>query len=72
MAITVRLTEEQEEQLGELMKLTGKATKSGAVEYMIENGKDLIENNKRFCEIKKLEKEMVLIKETIAELLTSK
>jgi hypothetical protein len=72
MAITVRLTEEQETKLSELMKLVGKATKSGAIEYMIENGKEIIESESKFRKIKALEEEIKLKEKEIAKIKTSK
>jgi hypothetical protein len=68
MAITIRLTDEQEIQLQTAMELTGQATKSKAVLYMIENSKELIGSTMAFKQIKKLEYEIETRKELIARL----
>ncbi|MDI5854077.1 hypothetical protein [Shewanella xiamenensis] len=72
MAITVRLTEEQEEQLQDMMELLKQATKSGAIIYMIENSKEIIKNHQAFCEIKRLEAEVKELEKMIAKVKTGK
>lgn len=44
MAITLRLTDEQEQALERLMELTGQATKSKAILHMVENAEYYITN----------------------------
>ncbi|WAX22041.1 hypothetical protein spd_00009 [Shewanella phage Dolos] len=58
MAMVLRLNEEQEAQLNELMKDIGEATKSKAIIYMIENSKEILKNHKAFIELKELEAEI--------------
>lgn len=48
MAITIRLTDEQETSLQKLMEATGQATKSKAIIYMIEHGVKLIEARQNY------------------------
>ncbi|MDH0448717.1 hypothetical protein [Shewanella sp. GD04112] len=72
MAITVRLTEEQEKQLQDMMDLLKQATKSGAIIYMIENSKEIIKNHQAFCEIKRLEAEVKDLEKMIAKVKTGK
>ncbi len=52
MALPIRLTEEQEKQLSELMITTGKKTKNGCIVWLIENGKQLIEDAEKHKEIR--------------------
>lgn len=68
MAFTVRVTEEQEKQLDELMALTGQATKAGFVLYIIENGKEIMKNDSKFRRIKTLEEEIKLKEKEIAKI----
>ena len=68
MAFTVRVTEEQEKQLDELMALTGQATKAGFVLYMIENGKEIMKNDSKFRQIKALEEEIKLKEKEISRI----
>lgn len=72
MAFTVRVTEEQEKKLDELMELTGEATKAGFVLYIIENGKEIIKNDANFRRIKELEDEIKIIEIIIANLKAGK
>ncbi len=51
MALTIRLTDEQEEKLQKLMEATGEATKSKAIIYMIENGEKLIRTRQEYNEL---------------------
>lgn len=51
MAITIRLTDEQEKMLQRVMKQTEQATKSKAIIYMIENGEKLIKTRKEYNEL---------------------
>ncbi|TVL11310.1 hypothetical protein AYI92_21075 [Shewanella xiamenensis] len=51
MALTIRLTDEQEEKLQKLMEATGEATKSKAIIYMIENGEKLIKARQEYNEL---------------------
>ncbi|QYJ87856.1 hypothetical protein K0I73_09445 [Shewanella mesophila] len=52
MAITIRLNEKQEQQLQEAMKLTGEATKSKTILYLIENAKRHITDRKELNELR--------------------
>lgn len=72
MAFTVRVTEEQEKQLEELMSITEQATKAGFVLYIIENGKEIIKNDNKFRLIKALEEEVKLKEKEIAKIKTGK
>jgi hypothetical protein len=58
MAITIRMSEEQEKLLELTMELTGEKTKSKAILYLVENSKELIRNSNNFKKIKELEKEI--------------
>jgi uncharacterized protein (DUF1778 family) len=51
MEITIRLTDEQEKLLAEAMELTGEATKSKTVIYLIENAKKHIKERKELNEV---------------------
>ncbi|MEL4257703.1 hypothetical protein AAEH95_21545 [Shewanella xiamenensis] len=68
MAMVLRLNEEQEKKLEELMKEVGEATKSKAIIYMIENSKEILKNNKIYNEIVKLEEEIKEAERKIAKL----
>lgn len=68
MAFTVRVTEEQEKQLDELMELTGQATKAGFVLYMIEHSKEILKNDAAFKAIKALEEQIKNAEKEIAKL----
>ncbi|WP_445945660.1 hypothetical protein [Shewanella sp.] len=72
MAITIRLTDEQERQLQEAMELTEQATKSKAVLYMIENSKELISSAIALKQIRQLESEIGAKEKMIAKLKTGK
>ncbi|MDH1316662.1 hypothetical protein N5C36_21570 [Shewanella xiamenensis] len=72
MAITLRLSEEQEAQLQEMMEQTGQATKSKAILYMIENSKEILKNDAAFRAIKTLEDEIKIAEKKIAKLKTGK
>ncbi|MCT8866960.1 hypothetical protein [Shewanella xiamenensis] len=72
MAITLRLSEEQEVQLQEMMEQTGQATKSKAILYMIENSKEILKNDAAFRAIKTLEDEIKIAEKKIAKLKTGK
>lgn len=72
MAFTVRVTEEQEKQLDELMALTSQATKAGFVLYMIENGKEIMKNDNKFRRIKALEEEIKLKEKEIEKIKAGK
>ncbi|MCT8878646.1 hypothetical protein [Shewanella xiamenensis] len=68
MAMVLRLNEEQEKKLEELMKEVGEATKSKAIIYMIENSKEILRNNKVYKEIIRLEEEIKETEKKIAKL----
>jgi ABC-type phosphate/phosphonate transport system substrate-binding protein len=68
MAMVLRLNEEQEKKLEELMKEVGEATKSKAIIYMIENSKEILRNNKVYKEIVRLEEEIKETEKKIAKL----
>jgi hypothetical protein len=72
MAITIRMTEQQEKLLEEAMQLTGEATKSKAVLYMIENSKELISSAIALKQIRQLESEINAKEKMIAKLKTGK
>ncbi|MCU8107437.1 hypothetical protein L5M38_23385 [Shewanella sp. SM101] len=72
MAFTVRVTEDQEKRLEELMSITEQATKAGFVLYMIENGKEIIENDSKFRRVKGMEEEIKLKEKEIAKIKTGK
>lgn len=72
MAITLRLSEEQEAQLQVMMEQTGQATKSKAILYMIENSKEILKNDAAFRAIKGLEEEIKIAEKKIAKLKTGK
>ncbi|MEL4302587.1 hypothetical protein ACE02Z_13360 [Shewanella xiamenensis] len=72
MAITLRLSDEQEVQLQEMMEQTGQATKSKAILYMIENSKEILKNDAAFRAIKTLEDEIKIAEKKIAKLKTGK
>lgn len=68
MAMVLRLNEEQEKKLEELMKEVGEATKSKAIIYMIENSKEILRNNRVYKEIVRLEAEIIETGKKIATL----
>lgn len=68
MAMVLRLNEEQEKKLEELMKEVGEATKSKAIIYMIENSKEILRNNRVYKEIVNLEEEIKEAEKKIAKL----
>lgn len=68
MAMTLRLDEEQEKKLEELMKEVGEETKSKTIIYMIENSKEILKNNRIYKEILKLEEEIKEAEEKIKKL----
>lgn len=68
MAITIRLTEEQELLLSEVMELTGQATKSKAILYMIENAKSIIKNDSSYRKIQRIEEEIEIKRKEIAKI----
>lgn len=68
MAMTLRLDEEQEKKLEELMKEVGEETKSKTIIYMIENSKEILKNNRVYKEILKLEEEIKEAEEKIKKL----
>jgi uncharacterized protein (DUF1778 family) len=72
MAITIRLNEQQEQQMKEAMELTGQATKSKAVLYLIENAKDILKNDTAFKRIKAHEEDIKLLEKKIAKLKAGK
>lgn len=72
MAITIRLTEEQEAQLQEMMEQTGQATKSKAILYMIERSKEILKNDAAFKAIKALEEQIKTAEKEIAKLKAGK
>lgn len=72
MAITVRLSEQQEQQLQEAMVLTGQATKSKAILYLIENAKDILKNDEAFRCIKAHDEDIKLLEKKIAKLKAGK
>ena len=51
MAITIRLTEEQETTLESFMASSDNATKSKAVIWLIENAERLCKNDKTLCSL---------------------
>jgi ABC-type phosphate/phosphonate transport system substrate-binding protein len=68
MAMVLRLNEEQEKKLEELMIEVGEATKSKAIIYMIENSKEILRNDRVYKEIVRLEKEIIETGKKIATL----
>lgn len=68
MAMVLRLNEEQEKKLEELMKEVGEATKSKAIIYMIENSKEILKNNRVYKEIMQLEEEIREAEKKISKL----
>jgi hypothetical protein len=72
MAITLRMTEQQEKQLEKAMQLTGEATKSKTVLYMIENSEELITSAMALKQIRQLESEIKDKEKMIAKLKTGK
>ncbi|MBB1477838.1 hypothetical protein [Shewanella sp. SG41-3] len=70
MAITIRLTEEQENLLDEAMVLTGQNTKSKFFLYMLENADSMVRNDSAFRQIKSIEEDIKIKEKMIKKLKT--
>ncbi|AXH73365.1 MAG: NikA [Inoviridae sp.] len=70
MAITIRLTEEQENLLDKAMVLTGQNTKSKFFLYMLENADSMVRNDSAFRQIKSIEEDIKIKEKMIKKLKT--